>query len=427
MNARWQASLPAPAAAPVTVVETTAWQRESRFREYLDVLIDNRWLIGTITALALLAGVAYALFGPRVYEANILIQVEDPDRSGGNFPGDANGGGGISVKTPTAGETEILKSRMVLGQAMENTRLYISARPNYIPVVGEFIARHSSQLSTPHLRHGLLGHGPLRVGHRAHRRGADGRAAGLRGQEVHAGGGRRRQLHADQPRAGRAAQGHRGRAAGRRRARRHPAPAGGLVRRAARRRLRAGALLEAAHPAGPAEGPARGRERQAVGRDGHQPAGREPRPAGRRAQRDLAPVRAPEHRPEDRAGRARAEPSWAPSCPSSRQQLEQSEDATTSTATRTAPSAWTTRRATPCRRTSTCRPSCSTPSRSAWTWWAASPPRTRWCRRWTRRSPRSRRSWARSTAASAACPCCSRTRCACSATSRSTPTCTPRF
>jgi tyrosine-protein kinase Etk/Wzc len=161
MNARWQASLPAPAAAPVTVVETTAWQRESRFREYLDVLIDNRWLIGTITALALLAGVAYALFGPRVYEANILIQVEDPDRSGGNFPGDANGGGGISVKTPTAGETEILKSRMVLGQAMENTRLYISARPNYIPVVGEFIARHSSQLSTP----GIFGMGFLGMGH----------------------------------------------------------------------------------------------------------------------------------------------------------------------------------------------------------------------------------------------------------------------
>lgn len=118
MNARWQPTLPAPAAAPVTVVETTAWARESRFHEYLDILIDSRWLIAGIAALALLAGVGYALFGTRVYEANILIQVEDPDRSGGNFPGDANGGGGISVKTPTAGETEILRSRMVLGQAL---------------------------------------------------------------------------------------------------------------------------------------------------------------------------------------------------------------------------------------------------------------------------------------------------------------------
>ncbi|RSZ37265.1 MULTISPECIES: polysaccharide biosynthesis tyrosine autokinase [unclassified Variovorax] len=155
MNARWQPTLPAPAAAPVTVVETTAWARESRFHEYLDILIDSRWLIAGIAALALLAGVGYALFGTRVYEANILIQVEDPDRSGGNFPGDANGGGGISVKTPTAGETEILRSRMVLGQAMENTLLYIDAKPRYIPVVGEFLSRHSSQLSSP----GIFGYG----------------------------------------------------------------------------------------------------------------------------------------------------------------------------------------------------------------------------------------------------------------------------
>jgi tyrosine-protein kinase Etk/Wzc len=133
----------------MTVLETTAWPRESRFREYLDILIDSRWLIAGITMLALLVGVGYALFGPRVYEANILIQVEDPDRSGGNFPGDANASVGIGVKTPTAGETEILRSRMVLGQAMENTRMYISAKPRYVPVVGEFLARHSSQLSTP--------------------------------------------------------------------------------------------------------------------------------------------------------------------------------------------------------------------------------------------------------------------------------------
>ncbi|MDP9600969.1 polysaccharide biosynthesis tyrosine autokinase [Variovorax sp. NFACC27] len=155
MNARWQPTLPAPAAAPVTVLETTAWTRESRFHEYLDILIDSRWLIAGIAALALLAGVGYALFGTRVYEANILIQVEDPDRSGGNFPGDANGGGGINVKTPTAGETEILRSRMVLGQAMENTLLYIDAKPRYIPVVGEFLSRHSSQLSSP----GIFGYG----------------------------------------------------------------------------------------------------------------------------------------------------------------------------------------------------------------------------------------------------------------------------
>ncbi|MGJ7530227.1 polysaccharide biosynthesis tyrosine autokinase [Variovorax sp. GB1P17] len=149
MNARWQPLLPAPSGAePV-------WPQHSRFQEYLDILIDSRWLIAGITALVLLLGSAYALLAPRVYEANLLIQVEDADRSAGNFPGDSAANGGLSVKTPTAGETEILRSRMVLGQAMENTKLYITAQPHYLPLVGAFVARHSKTLSTP----GFLGLG----------------------------------------------------------------------------------------------------------------------------------------------------------------------------------------------------------------------------------------------------------------------------
>ena len=151
MNARWQQPLlPAPAAADVGWV-----QPSPRFKEYLDILIDSRWLIIAFTSVALLLGAGYALLGPRVYESNLLIQVEDPARSSGAVPVDGTAAGGINVKTPTAGETEILKSRMVLGQAMENTKLFITARPHYIPLVGEFIARHSSKLSSP----GVLGLG----------------------------------------------------------------------------------------------------------------------------------------------------------------------------------------------------------------------------------------------------------------------------
>jgi tyrosine-protein kinase Etk/Wzc len=102
--------------------------------------------------VALVLGACYALFGPRVYEANVLIQVEDAERSGS--PGDAVVNG-VNVKTPTSGEAEILKSRLVLGQAIENTKLYITAQPHYLPVVGAFMARHSKGLSTP----GFLGMG----------------------------------------------------------------------------------------------------------------------------------------------------------------------------------------------------------------------------------------------------------------------------
>ncbi|ADU37074.1 polysaccharide biosynthesis tyrosine autokinase [Variovorax paradoxus] len=145
MNARWYPPLPAPQGAEPD-------RPRSGPREYIDILLDHRWLIAAITAAALLVGACYALFGPRVYEANVLIQVEDADRS--STPADA-AVNGVSVKTPTSGEAEILKSRMVLGQAIENTRLFIEAQPHYLPLVGDFIARHSTELSSP----GFLGLG----------------------------------------------------------------------------------------------------------------------------------------------------------------------------------------------------------------------------------------------------------------------------
>ena len=146
MNARWYPPLPAPSGAEPD-------RPRSGLKEYIDILFDNRWLIVAIAAVALLLGAGYALLGPRVYEANVLIQVEDADRSAGN-PGDA-AVNGVNVKTPTSGEAEILKSRMVLGQAIENTRLFITAEPHYLPLVGAFIARHSKGLSNP----GFLGLG----------------------------------------------------------------------------------------------------------------------------------------------------------------------------------------------------------------------------------------------------------------------------
>lgn len=148
MTARWQPPLLAPPGADFDPPQA------ARLKENVDLFLDNRWLIAAITAAVLSLGLGYALLGPRVYEANVLIQVEDAERGGGNFPGDANGNT-LTAKTPTSGEAEILKSRAVLGQAIENTRLFITARPHYIPLLGAFMARYASELSTP----GIAGFG----------------------------------------------------------------------------------------------------------------------------------------------------------------------------------------------------------------------------------------------------------------------------
>jgi tyrosine-protein kinase Etk/Wzc len=122
-----------------------------RLSEYLDILIDRRWLVAGITAVAVALGVAYALLSTPVYQSNLLIQVEDSAPDAKNFLGDT--ANLFDVKTPASGEIQIIRSRMIMSGAVEATRLYIHARPRYIPIIGEWLARRAKGVSEP----GFLG------------------------------------------------------------------------------------------------------------------------------------------------------------------------------------------------------------------------------------------------------------------------------
>lgn len=126
---------------------------EINLQEYWDIVVDNRWLVAAVTALAVTVGGAYALLAKPVYEANLLIQVEDSSASAKSFLGEA--ASLFDVKTPASAEIEILRSRMVIGQAVEKTLLYIDARPRYLPLVGNWLSRRAKSLSEP----GFLGIG----------------------------------------------------------------------------------------------------------------------------------------------------------------------------------------------------------------------------------------------------------------------------
>jgi len=124
------------------------------FGRYLEILAESKWLIASVTVLALVIALAYALLQKPIYEANILIQIEEVDAaSKRSYLGDA--GALFDVKTPASAEIEILRSRKIIGHAVEATRLDIDAQPRYIPVIGSWLARHSKRLSEP----GLLGVG----------------------------------------------------------------------------------------------------------------------------------------------------------------------------------------------------------------------------------------------------------------------------
>ncbi|MEJ8825646.1 polysaccharide biosynthesis tyrosine autokinase [Variovorax humicola] len=130
--------------------------------ELLDVLLDNRWLIATVTALALLAGAAYALLSPPVYQANTVIQVEDSKSDPvSSMLGQA--AGLFDIHSPASAEMQILRSRLVVDQAVANLGLDIEVTPRYIPLVGRWLAASSTTPSRP----GLLGFGGFVSGNEA--------------------------------------------------------------------------------------------------------------------------------------------------------------------------------------------------------------------------------------------------------------------
>jgi tyrosine-protein kinase Etk/Wzc len=90
-------------AVPAAMIED---EDQIDLREYWDIILDNRWLIAAITGLAIAVGTAYALLSRPIYEANLLVQVEDSS-SARSLLGDA--ATLFDVKTPASAEIEILR------------------------------------------------------------------------------------------------------------------------------------------------------------------------------------------------------------------------------------------------------------------------------------------------------------------------------
>lgn len=104
------------------------------------ILIDNRWMIIITTFIFAVVGIGYALLATPIYKADALIQIEAKSSGmpalGGDMA-DMFGGGESSATT----ETEIIKSRMVLGETVDKLNLTTVVSPEYLPIIGKGLAR----------------------------------------------------------------------------------------------------------------------------------------------------------------------------------------------------------------------------------------------------------------------------------------------
>ncbi|GJI94038.1 tyrosine-protein kinase involved in EPS biosynthesis [Duganella caerulea] len=130
-------------------------EEEIELASYLYLLSDRRWRIAAIVSLCTLVGALYALLAAPVYEATMLIHVEEgqPNNNTKNMIGEISAM--FDVKAAAISEMELIRSRMVIAKSVDALGLYIDAAPRYFPLIGAALARQRQTLSQP----GLFGYG----------------------------------------------------------------------------------------------------------------------------------------------------------------------------------------------------------------------------------------------------------------------------
>ena len=101
-------------------------------------VIDHKWLVAGITGAFMVVGAAYAVLATPVYQANALVQVEAKKN---DMLGFSDVSSMLGKESPSATEIELIKSRAIIGKAVDNLKLDITVEPKRFPLIGEFIAR----------------------------------------------------------------------------------------------------------------------------------------------------------------------------------------------------------------------------------------------------------------------------------------------
>ena len=123
-----------PPASPGVVLPPPSQDDESELNIYLHMLRDHWRLAVGVFALIFLCAVLVAVLARSVYQASMLIYVEEstpgPPR---NALGDV--AAMFDTKKAASAEMELLRSRAVIGATVEHLRMTIDARPDYVPIL----------------------------------------------------------------------------------------------------------------------------------------------------------------------------------------------------------------------------------------------------------------------------------------------------
>nr|AID55368.1 capsular exopolysaccharide family protein [Lonsdalea populi] len=110
----------------------------------LGTMLDNRWLIISVTTIFTVIGILYVLMATPIYRADALIQVEQD--AGDSLLKDVSSML-PDAKPQSAAEIELIKSRMVIGKTVQDLSLDTEVEQKYFPGIGKGFARILNQKS----------------------------------------------------------------------------------------------------------------------------------------------------------------------------------------------------------------------------------------------------------------------------------------
>jgi len=116
---------------------------EMQLSELIGTIVESWRLISGVIIIMLLLGVIYVAIVTPIYQADVLLQVEE--RSEG-ISGLAELSELLQEESPVTAEFEIIRSRLVLGSVVKNLKLDIIARPKHLPFVSLFIDPSSERI-----------------------------------------------------------------------------------------------------------------------------------------------------------------------------------------------------------------------------------------------------------------------------------------
>lgn len=106
----------------------------------LAALLDAKWFIFSVTSVFALIGVMYAQLSIPIYKADALLQIEK--KSSSNLTSLLGEGSELFSSDASAEvEVEIIRSRMILGAAVDAFHLQYITQPIFFPIFGEGFAR----------------------------------------------------------------------------------------------------------------------------------------------------------------------------------------------------------------------------------------------------------------------------------------------